>query len=124
MKRSGSPSCSTGTVLPGLLQGFQHGAARAAHDDVLLHRHQQVVGVRQLADESVVERLHETHVGDRGVELLGRLQRGFSMEPKARIAILFDWLADALPLRRISPRPIGRAVISFLIATPGPVPRG
>ena len=49
---------------------------------------------------------------------------GLSMLPNARIAIFFEINAIFLPLRRISPRPIGSARMSFRIATPGPVPRG
>src|SRR4051812_36727851 len=55
-------------------KGFAHCAARASHDLVLFHGDDQMMALGERSHELDVERLHEAHVGDRGVERLRRLQ--------------------------------------------------
>ena len=62
-------------------------AAGAARDDVFLDRDERVVRARELRARARVERLHEAHVGDGRVELVGGGERGRSTAPNARIAM-------------------------------------
>ena len=55
---------------------FADRGARAACDDVLLERHQQVVARREFQHQGFIQRLHETHIGDAGIDDLRELMRG------------------------------------------------
>src|SRR5258706_2198626 len=54
---------------------LQHRAARSAHDLVLFHGDDQLVRRGQSLHQLRVEGLDEAHVGDRGIELFGGLER-------------------------------------------------
>jgi hypothetical protein len=118
MKRSGMPMQVHGALDAVRSQAFAHGAARAARHGVLLDRDDARVAGGQPADQSVVERLHEAHVDDRGVEPLADGERGVEQGAEAAGS------QPERPSRRSSARPTGSAVISARSACPGPVPRG
>ena len=59
-----------------LRQQLGHATARTTGDRVLLQRDQDLVTRGQIQDQRLIERLDEAHVGDRGIDDLGGLQRG------------------------------------------------
>src|SRR5690348_11576748 len=62
-------------------------AAGAAHDGVLLHRDDELVLARHARGELGVERLHEAHVDDRGVERDRKSTRLNSSHPSISYAV-------------------------------------
>src|ERR671939_1931785 len=56
-------------------KGFAYRAAGAAHHLVFFDGDDQTMALGELPHQLHIERLHEAHVGDRGVERLRRLER-------------------------------------------------
>ena len=112
MKRSGSPSCSTGIAIARSLQRFEHRAARAARDHVLLDRHEQIVAAPRARSTSasssgLTKRMLATVASSASAAFERRLQH----RRRTRVSRSSSTAARTpCRLRRISPLPSGSAV--------------
>mmetsp|Transcript_85589 Transcript_85589/g.238151 ORF Transcript_85589/g.238151 Transcript_85589/m.238151 type:complete len:669 (-) Transcript_85589:2867-4873(-) len=68
----------------GGVQGLGHGAAGTAHQATVFDGDDRVVATRQFGHQLSIQRLHKAHVGDRGVETLGGLQRRVEQRAKGQ----------------------------------------
>src|SRR5882762_4251755 len=67
----GEPQVQAWPVEAGRIEQLGHGAARTAGDGVFLERHQRHMLRHALAQQRLIQRLHEAHVDHRGIEPLG-----------------------------------------------------
>jgi hypothetical protein len=101
----------------GFFQRPRHLGAGAAYQGIFLDCDQQFVVGSQLRTSSVVERLDEAHVGDRGVQCLARFQRRRQQAAEGE-------QGDPLALPADFALAQGQGAEPGLDRAPGPLPRG